>query len=244
MYNSIIGYCRLYIAYGRRNGEIEMIQVKKSNPLYEQIYENIKESIINGDFKSGERIVDAWIAEQLGVSRSPVREAFRKLEQDGLLVNKDGTTIVYKPNVQDLVDLFEVRAGLEGMAIFLAAKKITDEQIEELSQSLLLVEKSISEKNTAEMIRLNTYFHESIVKISGNSRLLESMAKINNLILLYRNNFFAKYYGDAVFINEHYELFEALKSRKAEVASEKMRQHILNDLEQLKEKLSAQSEND
>ena len=123
-----------------------MIQVKKSNPLYEQIYENIKESIINGDFKSGERIVDGWIAEKLGVSRSPVREAFRKLEQDGLLVNQDGTTLVYKPNVDDLIDLFEVRAGLEGMAIFLATKKITNEELQELEESLVLVKKAIDEK--------------------------------------------------------------------------------------------------
>ncbi|MEH7253798.1 GntR family transcriptional regulator [Neobacillus niacini] len=219
-----------------------MIQVKKSNPLYEQIYENIKESIIKGDFKSGERIVDGWIAEQLGVSRSPVREAFRKLEQDGLIVNQDGTTLVYKPNVDDLIDLFEVRAGLEGMAIFLATKKITNEELQELEKSLILVKKAIEEKNTTEVIRLNTFFHGSIIKISGNRRLQEMMGKINNLILLYRNNYFANYYGDAVFIDEHYEVYEALKSRNADEASEKMRQHILNDLEQLKEKLSDQQE--
>ncbi|MDM5331690.1 GntR family transcriptional regulator [Neobacillus sp. CF12] len=219
-----------------------MIQVKKSNPLYEQIYENIKESIIKGDFKSGERIVDGWIAEKLGVSRSPVREAFRKLEQDGLLVNQDGTTLVYKPNVEDLIDLFEVRAGLEGMAIFLATKKITDEELQELEESLVRVKKAIEERNTAEVIKLNTFFHGSIVKISGNSRLQEMMGKINNLILLYRNNFFAKYYGDDVFIEEHYDLFNALKSGNAEAASEKMRLHILNDLEQLKEKLKHHQE--
>lgn len=68
------------------------------------------------------------------------------------------------------------------------------------------------------------------------------MGKINNLILLYRNNFFAKYYGDDVFIEEHYDLFNALKSGNAEAASEKMRLHILNDLEQLKEKLKHHQE--
>ncbi|ETI70494.1 GntR family transcriptional regulator [Neobacillus vireti] len=216
--------------------------VKKSNPLYEQIYDNIKESIINGEFKSGERIVDGWIAENLGVSRSPVREAFRKLEQDGLIVNQDGTTYVYKPNVDDVIELFEVRAGLEGMAVFLATKSITDQQIDELSQSILLVEKAIKENRMAEVIKLNTFFHEFIVKSSGNKRLLEMMGKINNLILLYRNNFFAKFYGNDVFINDHYEVVEAMKIRNPELASEKMREHILNDLDQLIEKLSAQQD--
>lgn len=219
-----------------------MIHVKKSNPLYEQIYENIKDSIINGDFKPGERIVDGWIAEKLGVSRSPVREAFRKLEQDGLIVNQDGTTIVYKPNVDDVIELFEVRAGLEGMAVFLATNSMTDEQIDELSESIVLVEKAIKENKIAEVVRLNTFFHEFIVKGSGNKRLLEMMSKINNLILLYRNNFFAKFYGNDVFINEHYEVLEAMKTRNPELASERMREHILNDLDQLKEKLSVQQD--
>jgi len=216
--------------------------VKKSNPLYEQIYDNIKESIIKGEFESGERIVDGWIAEKLGVSRSPVREAIRKLEQDGLIVNQDGTTIVYKPNVDDVIELFQARAGLEGMAVFLATKSMTDEQIDELSESIVQVEKAIKEKNITEVVKLNTFFHECIVKGSGNKRLLEMMSKINNLILLYRNNFFAKFYGTEVFVNEHYQVVEAMKTRNAELASEKMRTHILNDLDQLKEKLSTQQD--
>ncbi|QCJ42511.1 GntR family transcriptional regulator [Bacillus sp. S3] len=212
--------------------------VKKSNPLYEQIYDNIKESIINGEFKSGERIVDGWIAEKLGVSRSPVREAFRKLEQDGLIVNQDGTTFVYKPNVEDVIELFEVRAGLEGMAVFLATQSMTDEQIDELGESIVQVKNAIKEKKMAEVVKLNTFFHECIVKSSGNKRLLEMMGKINNLILLYRNNFFAKFFGSDVFIHEHHEVVEAMKTRNPVVASEKMREHILNDLDQLKERLS------
>lgn len=217
-----------------------MFNVQKVNPLYEQIYKNIKESIISGEFKPGERMIDAWIAEKLSVSRSPVREAFRKLEQDGLLVNQDGAIFVYKPNVDDVIELFEVRAGLESMAVFLATKLMSDEQIEELGQYFSLIDKAMKEKNLSEVVNLNTYFHEFVVTASRNMKLLEMMSKINHLTLLYRNNFFTKYYEKEDFYNEHYEIWKALKSRNAELASRKMKQHILNDLDQLKAKLSVQ----
>lgn len=219
-----------------------MINVKKGQPLYEQIYENLKSLIVSGGLKPGERIIDASIAEKLSVSRSPVREALRKLEQDGLLVNQDGTTLVYKPNVNDVIELFQVRAGLEGMAIYLATQLMNESQLQELWNSLLKVEQAIKEKNTDEVIRLNTYFHESIISYSMNNRLHELMSKTNTLTLLYRNKYFTKYYGNDDFYTEHVEIWKAMKDRNAELASEKMRKHILNDLEQLIERIRTQPE--
>lgn len=219
------------------NKEVILIKVQKINPLYEQIYNNIKEAILNGELEAGTRMVDSWFAEKLGVSRSPVREAFRKLEQDGLLVNQEGTTLVYNPNVNDVIELFEVRAGLEGMAVFLATSVITDEEIEELSYSIKQVKKALMAQEVQKIIQLNTFFHESIVKVSKNKRLLDIMHNISNLTRLYRNNFFKNNYVNDQFLEEHTEILEAIKARNPALASEKMRQHILHDLEMLIENL-------
>lgn len=217
-----------------------MLTVKRGIPLYEQIYENLKESIVAGEFVPGERIVDAWIAEKLSVSRSPVREAFRKLEQDGLLVNRDGITFVYEPNVGDVIELFQVRAGLESIAVFMATQLMTDDQIKDLGNSLSLVEKALNEKRLSDVVKLNTYFHECIISSSQNLRLQEMMGKINTLTLLYRNTFFKKYYGNDDFLSEHHEVWKAINSRNPDLASKKMRDHILNDLVFLKDRLSEQ----
>ena len=216
------------------------MKVQKVNPLYEQIYDNLKKAIISGELQPGERMVDAWFAEKLSVSRSPVREAFRKLEQDGLLINKDGNMLIYKPNVDDVADLFEVRAGLEGMAIYLTTTIITDQEIEELEKCIYRVRKAFVEKDLQEVVNQNTFFHEFIVNASKNKRLIDMMGNINNLTLLYRNNFFNYYYVDDSFIEEHIEIYEIIKSRNPDLASKKMRDHILHDLEQLKEKLNVQ----
>ncbi|MED1792806.1 GntR family transcriptional regulator [Brevibacillus nitrificans] len=215
-----------------------MFEVKKGMPLYEQIFEKIRESIITGEYKPGDRLVDYWVAEELGVSRSPVREAFRKLEQEGLLVNRDGNTSVYFPNAQDVLELFQVRVGLDGVAASLAAQLMTDEQLEDLRISLVQVEQALSEKRIADVVKLNTFFHAQIIQSSKNQYLQNMVDKIGTLTLLYRNTFFNKfYYGNDDFLQEHQEIYQALKSRDSALAQEKMQVHIQNDMDFLKSKL-------
>ena len=126
------------------------------------------------------------------------------------------------------------------MAIYLTTTIITDQEIEELEKCIYRVRKAFVEKNLQEVVNQNTFFHEFIVKVSKNKRLIDMMGNINNLTLLYRNNFFNYYYVDDSFIEEHIEIYEIIKSRNPDLASKKMRDHILHDLEQLKEKLNVQ----
>jgi DNA-binding GntR family transcriptional regulator len=217
-----------------------MLKVKKSNPLYEQIYENIKQSIVSGELKPGERIVDAWFAEKLKVSRSPVREAFRKLEQDGLIINHEGTTAVYQPNLQDMVELFQVRAGLEGMAVLLATQAMSDEQINDLGETLMVVKEALKDKRVPDIVKMNTHFHESIISYSQNAYLSKVMEKINTKSLLYRKSFFTNFADNDVFLNEHIEIWQAMKERNGVLASDRMRSHILNDLDYLIKELNTQ----
>lgn len=220
-----------------------MVEVKKGPPLYEQIYEVLKEAIVTGKYKPGERLVDYRISKELQVSRSPVREAFRKLEQEGLLLNQDGNTTVYAPNIKDVLELFQVRIGLESVAAYWATKWMNEDEIKELKQILDGVKQAIADRDMEEVVRLNTRFHDFIVCASRNKRLKEMIGKIESLILLYRNTFFRSYDdGSDDYLKEHEEIYEAIRSKNANLASLKMQDHLMNDMEALKRKIANEPE--
>ncbi|WP_158023598.1 GntR family transcriptional regulator [Domibacillus antri] len=208
-----------------------MNQLKRVDPLYEQIYKNVEQSIVEGRFAPGERLIDTKIASEFGVSRGPVREAFRKLEQDGLILNNDGIVTVFTPSLQDALELYQVRIGLESVAAYWAARHIDDEKLEQLKQFLDLTQAAINAKKMDEVVYLNTQFHESIVTFSGNNRLKVMMYNIRTLIQLCRNTIIKQYNRSDSFLSEHYAVFEAIQSRNPELAAERMEQHIQNDME-------------
>ncbi len=212
-----------------------MLQIKREDPLYEQIYQKLRNVILMGELQPGERLVDSRIAEQLNVSRSPVREAFRKLEQDGLITNRDGIIAVYVPSLQDVIELYQVRVGLEAVSVYWATQYMTNEQLEELHQSIMATEKAIKEKRLAEVVTLNTYFHESIVSHSKNSRLEQMMHNIRSLVFLYRNTIFKQYDRGEGFLSEHREILEAMIAREPSLAAKRMELHIYNDMNHFKE---------
>ncbi|BCJ88545.1 GntR family transcriptional regulator [Effusibacillus dendaii] len=211
-----------------------MKAIMRENPLYEQIYENLRTAIFSGEIRSGERLVDSRVAEKLQVSRSPVREAFRKLEQDGLLENRDGIMYVYEPSLQDIVELYQVRAGLESVAAYWAAQNLTDQQLDDLKRSLEDVKKALAANRPDDIIRLNTYFHETILTASGNLRLQKMMSHIRSLVFLFRSTLFTKYQRGGDFLPEHEAVLQALVDRNEKLAAEEMESHILKDLAHFK----------
>ncbi|RFU71475.1 GntR family transcriptional regulator [Peribacillus saganii] len=211
------------------------MQVKREIPLYEQIYIKLRDSILHEEIKPGERLVDSRIAGQLKVSRGPVREAFRKLEQEGLITNSEGIIEVYVPSLQDVLELYQVRVGLEAVSVYWATHYMTKEQLDELYKSLLETEKAVKLKNLPEVIKLNTYFHESIVSYSKNKRLQLLMSNIRSLVFLYRNTIFNQYNRDHYFLSEHRGILDAIKEREPSLAAKRMELHIYNDMNHFKE---------
>lgn len=212
-----------------------MLEIKRENPLYEQIYQNLRNSILLGKIQPGERLVDSRIADQLKVSRSPVREAFRKLEQEGLVTNRDGIIAVYIPSLQDVLELYQVRVGLEAVSVHWATQYMTNEQLDQLKQSLSETEKAMKEKRLVEVVTLNTYFHESIISYSKNTRLEQMMHNIRSLVFLYRNTIFKQYNLGEGFLSEHREILDAMIAREPSLAAKRMELHIYNDMNHFKE---------
>ena len=187
----------------------------------------MKQSIMNGERKPSERIVEAKAAKQLGISRGPVREAIRMLIQDGLLVYNDGFVRVYQPTVQDIIDLFECRESLETLAIKLAIKNITTQERELLAKNLT------ETKNTLErglvLGELDQQFHAIIFRASKNKQLIELLEVIKMKIHYMRNSMVG---GDFYpsFIEEHEHIFILLLDGNEQEAENVMSKHIKNGL--------------
>jgi DNA-binding GntR family transcriptional regulator len=204
-----------------------------------QAYNIIRKAILDGKYQPGEKIKEIKLAEILGVSRGPVREAIRILVQEGLLVQIDGHLCVYKPTFQDLVDLYLCRESLESLASGLAAKHITDEELEELAGILQQTREAIAANNRSEIIRLNTMFHDKIIHASRNKELINILNTIRSKVLFMRNNGHQSYFREDDFIEEHEAIYRMILARDEANAIKEMKLHIQKDIEKfyaLKEK--------
>ncbi len=208
-----------------------MEKVKKNDPLHAQAYQIIKASLFKGVYESGERLFETKLAKQVGVSRGPIREALRMLTQDGLVEEFDGHLYVYKPQIQDVIDVYLCRQSLESLAIKLATNKISLKSLNELEDILRNARAYWEKKEMEKVIELNTKFHQIIIKSSGNKQLIALTEQTSAKVLYIRSNKFQKLLrNDGSFLDEHEQIFQALVERDEKKAEALMFDHIENDL--------------
>lgn len=212
--------------------------VERAVPYYDQVYHSIKDMIIKGVFQPGDRLYEAKIAREFNISRSPVREAVRALEKEGLLVIGEKSKItVYKPSVKDVEDIYQCRMALESLAARLAAELATSDQVSLLERTLVETEKLVGrndEKSTDEMLALNSRFHTLITEFSQNRRLQKQLSELRTLIYYYMH---LNIQGDnrkKTIFQDHREIFIHIRKGDGRGASEAMEQHIARDLDHLK----------
>jgi len=206
-----------------------LASVIKNMPFHLQVYQILRESILTGKFRPGERLLELKLAQELGVSRSPIREALRMLEQDGLVNTMDNGTVVNPMEVEDIEEIYQCRIATEPYAGFLAALKIKDEEIAELEQLVNEAEVAYDQKEFERVVDLNTAFHDQIVHISGNGRLSEIVDKIRSLSILARNTELKVYSRPRDYLDEHKQIVKALKEKDAHIVESVIRKHIEND---------------
>jgi DNA-binding GntR family transcriptional regulator len=205
--------------------------VKKQVTLKTQVYDFLKEQIIMGMIKPGERLIEDKISEELQVSRSPIREAIRMLEKDGLLlVNQTGGVTVVQPTIEDFQHLYECRVEMEPLAAFYAAQRRTEEQLEILHSYLFQMGK-ISETNNLKKVHdANVNFHEAIVAASANPFLVTMLAQLHGVNSFYRKSILEEkplHIEDAMY--DHQQIFQAIKDQDANEAKRLMKKHIESD---------------
>lgn len=213
-------------------------KIEKAPSYYDQVYHSIREMIFNGIFKPGDRIYESKLASEFQVSRSPVREAIRSLEKEGLLLidNKSKIT-VYQPSIRDIEDIYECRQALESFAARLATRRASVLELENMENILIEVRENIEKVDdnfTKNIISLNTEFHNLILCFSQNCRIQKQINDLQSLTYFYRSiDVYEKDRNMDIF-NHHLEIFNFIKQRDEEKASQAMKDHIANDLNHLK----------
>jgi DNA-binding GntR family transcriptional regulator len=175
------------IALRNRQGKIHFLE--PPNSISDQIYERLKQQILHGEIEPGERLMQIQVAETLRASRTPVREAFRRLEQDGLVERvPQGGVRVTRPDTETIQEVFGIRKVLEAYAIELACDRITSQEIATLkrfsgqAQELLSSRELGLEAKINRLFELNSQFHDTIYRASGNSYLLGMINSLRGIV--------------------------------------------------------------
>ncbi len=211
--------------------ENDFLELKLDNykPLREVVFESVRGAIISGVLKPGERLMEVQLAEKLGVSRTPIREAIRKLELEGLVVMMPRKgAYVADLSIKDITDVLEIRAALEGLASGLAALRITDEEIEELELTALKFHQAIEAEDFDGILQGDIDFHDKIFKATRNEKLLQINNNLREQVQRFRIMYINKSNKSKDLAKEHYAIAEAVSQRNMDMAEKLAKKHIEN----------------
>ena len=213
--------------------------IEKPIPYYEQFYHSIKEMIFEGKFKPGERIIENQLAKEFNVSKSPIREAIRMLEHDGLIVTDEKSKmVVYQPTLKDVEEIYFCRKALESFAVRLMIQKATDEEILKIEDLLQETELAIQQSKDANtIISMNASFHNLIIEYTKNDRLKKQLTDLKSIMYFFRiMNFQGENRANDI-LKQHLTVFVHIKNRNEEKAAEAMLEHLQMDVDHLIEVL-------
>ena len=221
-------------------GKFSKVNFNDYKPLREVIFNSLREAIIIGELKPGERLMEVQLAEKMGVSRTPVREAIRKLELEGLvdMMARRGAQVA-DLSVKDIMDVLEVRASLDGLATSLSALRITAEEIKELkhvnSQFISFVEK----ENLQGTIKKDVEFHDIIYRSSRNEKLIQIANNLREQVQRFRVIYLKDFNSTQDIIKEHKDIFDAIQNRDFQLAQDNAQKHIKKQEEAIINSLKA-----
>ena len=208
-------------------GPVLSLKLDNYKPLRELVFEALREAIINGTLKPGERLMEVQLADELGVSRTPVREAIRKLEHDGfvVMIPRKGAYVA-DISLKDIAEIFDVRKALEGLAAQLAAERATEEDLERTERILVEYGECIERQDIQRLIEVDTRFHEAIYQMAGNSRLQQMLSLLREQVQRFRTMTLSHGPRMRIALEEHRRIVEAIASRDGEHAARLAAEHI------------------
>lgn len=209
-------------------------------PLRDVVFNTLREAILKGELEPGERLMEIALAQKLGVSRTPIREAIRKLELEGLVVMapRKGAEVA-EITLKDLRDVLEVRKNLEELAVELACKKATEEDIEEMRRAHEEFIKTLSQKDLTVIAEADVKFHDVIYKTTDNKRLIQILNNLREQMYRYRLEYIKDEKKRMIVTDEHLQIIGAIESKDVKVAKEYIQVHINNQEKTIVEKINA-----
>lgn len=203
------------------------INMQKHKPLRELVYEELRMLIMTGKIKPGTRMMEIDLAENMGVSRTPVREAIRQLEKDRLVtIEPRRGAYVSDISPTDMEDMLFVREPLEGIATLLATRNMTEEELQALVEVNQQYEEAFRKGEREELIKLDTLFHNLIAEGSHNNYLISILKNLQEQVLRFRYIYFQSGKRAADVISEHQLILDNMKDRNQEAAKHYSIEHI------------------
>ena len=210
----------------------------KKRLLKERIYTGIKNSIITGELEPRTRLIEESLAEAMQASRTPVREAFQKLEKEGLIYRRPRGGYAVKGVAEEEVDeIFGLRSVLEGYAGFLAASRITREELKSLKDIVRQEQACLKNMHAEEFIELDTQFHDVLHRAAKNSRLYTLLQGLRDYTYRYRVIILRYHPNPGVAVEDHKKMVQCMKARNARQIETLIRRHMNRGKNLIKRKL-------
>lgn len=202
--------------------------------LEEKVFLQLEEEILTEKLARGASLGEIALSERLGVSRTPIRSALHRLAEEGLVetITNRGAVVV-GINRDDLIDIYRIRVRLEGLASATAAERISEEGLREITESVELAEFYINKKDTERLKELDSAFHETIYKESGNRLLFKTLSELHRKIKAYRKLSLSVPGRLERSVYEHKEILEAIAAGNAQEADRLTSLHIERSLENM-----------
>ena len=198
-------------------------------PLRDVVFYTLRQAILKGELEPGERLMEMQLAEQLGVSRTPIREAIRKLELEGLvlMIPRRGAEVA-RITEKDLRDTLEVRTAIEEMSVELACARIDEEGKERLKRACMEFKEAIDTKHVQNIVDGDVKFHDVIFGLTQNERLINLAHNLREQVYRYRVEYVKDFSYHDILVKEHYDITNAILMNDVATAKEIMRKHLYN----------------
>ena len=207
-------------------------RIRKKKSLREEVYELLKKSILRGKLIPGQHLIEEQLAKRVGISRTPLREAFHKLERDELVVRlPKGGYVVRKFTKEDVEEIFGIRIALESYAAYLATLHMTPDKISILENKLKESEDTLEKGNNDKVVQLNTEFHDLLYKSSKSKKLVEMINTFRDYFYRYRSALLHIENGISYSNQDHHQMLEAMKKKNPRLAERLVRKHLVRGKE-------------
>ena len=200
----------------------------KSISLADQVFEHLETDILSGKYQKGESLTESKLSAELGVSRTPIREALKRLEQEHLIEESPKGMTVVGISKKDLDDIFKIRGALEGKAAEMSAKNHTEEQLSIVREALEFQEFYLVKHDPDRIKSMDSRFHETIYKMSGSTVFYDVLVPLHKKLLKYRKASVSESSRAEASVAEHRAIYEAIAARNGELASKLTIEHLNN----------------
>ena len=207
------------------------LQVKMDEflPLRDVVFNTLRQAILTGELKPGERLMEIHLANRLGVSRTPIREAIRKLELEGLvtMIPRRGAEVA-QITEKNMSDVLEVRRALDALGVELACDRITQEELNSLKQACEDFEIAVNTRDVKRIAQADVELHDIIVRATGNDRLIQLVNNLSEQMYRYRFEYIKDTSQHERLVEEHRIIYQAIVDKDKETASRAAKIHIDN----------------